>query len=318
MTNNSNKNISSVSIIIPVYACNDSIEILCFRLDKVISDLTSQFEIILVDDRSPDDPWQTILKLQQSNPHIKAVQLSRNYGQHIAITAGLEIAKGDFAIVMDCDLQDPPEKIPEMFDELSKGYDYVLAKRKTRTHSFFRTSASYLYYKLHSLSENDSFDSEFGAFSLLKRKVINAFLEFREKERHYLFILRWVGFNMGSIEYDHLERPIGESSYTLKKLIQHAIDGIFFQTTVFLKWIVMLGLFSSLSGVILAIYYIIRYFNTGAAEGWTSIVTLILVCTGLILSSIGIVGLYIGKIFDQTKERPLYIINTVSESKADW
>ena len=156
------------------------------------------------------------------------------------------------------------------------------------------------------------FDWSYGSFSAISRKVVDAYVKLRERDRHYLFVLQWLGFRTTSIEYAHAERPEGESSYTVGKLVKHAFDGIFFQTTVLLRWIVYLGFLVSLSGVLLAAYFIYDYFTRSIYPGWTSIVVLTLVIGGFIITSTGIAGLYIGKIFDQVKERPLYVIDQIA------
>ncbi len=306
------------SIIVPVYGCVDCLTTLCARLHQVMRTMTDRFEIILVDDRSPDQSWDSILHLQQQYPEVKGLRLSRNFGQQIAITAGLSAAKGDYAVVMDCDLQDPPEKIPELFAKLNEGYDLVLAQRTQRNHSRMRLLAAKTYFKLLSHLSGETVDGRNGSFSILSRKVIDAFLEFGERERHYLFILRWIGFNAGTIEIEHNTRHAGESAYSYRALMRHAIDGIFFQSTAFLTLIVKLGLLFAFSGLVLAGVFIAQYFQIGSVPGWTSLVVLLLVCTGVILLSLGVVGLYIGKIFDQAKARPLFLIDEVSERTNPW
>ncbi|MEO8855751.1 MAG: glycosyltransferase family 2 protein [Burkholderiaceae bacterium] len=308
----------SVSVIVPIYGCVGCLEPLCERLSRVLPQIANRFEIILVDDRSPDASWEEILRIQTLYPEIRGVRLSRNFGQQVAISAGLSLAKGDCAIVMDCDLQDPPEKIPEMWRKLQEGYDLVLARRAERSHSMFRRIGAKAYFAIMSWLNEERIDGSYGSFSLLSRKVIEAFLKFGERERHYLFILRWLGFKTGTIEYDHQERLTGQSAYTLGRLIRHAMDGVFFQATVFLRWIVSLGLIFALLGMALAFYFTYRYFAYGAVAGWTSVVVLLLVCTGIILLSLGVIGLYVGKIFDQAKERPLFVIDVVREGIAQW
>ena len=310
-TNNTDN--PGISIIVPVYGCVDCLKTLCKRLHHILHTITNRFEIILVDDRSPDNSWKTILELQRDYPQVTGLRLSRNFGQQIAITAGLSVAKGDYAVVMDCDLQDPPEKIPELFAKLNEGYDLVLARRTQRHHSTLRLLAAKSYFRLLSYLSGEAVDGRNGSFSILSRKVIDTFLEFGERERHYLFILRWLGFNAGSIEIEHCARPVGESAYSYRALMHHAIDGIFFQSTVFLNFIVQLGLLFAFSGLVLAGVFIVQYFQIGSVPGWTSLVVLLLVCTGVILLSLGVIGLYIGKIFDQAKARPLFLIDEVSE-----
>jgi glycosyltransferase involved in cell wall biosynthesis len=308
----------SVSVVVPVYGCVACLRELCRRVSEAMATVTSRFEIVLVDDRSPDDSWSTIRQLQDSHPQVRGVRLSRNFGQHVAITAGLTAARGDYVVVMDCDLQDPPEKIPDMFAALrAGGHDLVLARRIERNHSPFRVFASRVYFKLLSRLAEERIDGSYGTFSLLSRKVVDAFLQFSERERHYLFVLRWLGFSTGTIEYAHEERAAGRSSYSFGRLLRHALNGMFFQATVLLRWIVLSGLCIALGGFALALYFIWRYFAIGTVEGWTSVVVLILMCTGVLLACIGVVGLYIGKIFEQVKARPLFVIDTL-EGRSAW
>jgi dolichol-phosphate mannosyltransferase len=308
----------SISVVVPVYGCIGCLEQLCQQLEEILQTLTTQFEIILVDDRSPDDAWSQFPAFQARYPSVKGIRLSRNYGQHIAITAGLAAARGDFAVVMDCDLQDPPSLIPELFSKLQEGYDMALAKRVERNHSAFRLLAAKTYFNLLSKLTDEEVDGSYGTFSMLSRKVIDGFLLFEEKERHYLFILRWLGFRIGSVDFVHQQRVIGSSSYTLTRLIRHAVDGMLFQATVLLRWIVGLGFLFALSGLMAAFYFVWRGLFYTSLPGWTSLVVLILVSTGAILISLGIIGLYVGKVFEQAKQRPLYIVDVIREASKPW
>ncbi|MGA9666228.1 MAG: glycosyltransferase family 2 protein [Gallionella sp.] len=308
----------AISVIVPVYGCAACLEQLCQQLEVNLSSLTDRFEIILVDDRSPDNAWFQFASLQARHPALKGIRLSRNYGQHIAITAGLSAARGDYAVVMDCDLQDPPSLIPELYAKLREGYDLVLAKRVERNHSPFRLLAARAYFRVISKLTGESVDGSYGSFSILSRKVIDSFLLFGEKERHYLFILRWLGFRIGSVDFVHQERHAGQSSYTLGRLLSHAINGILFQATVLLRWIVGLGFLFAFAGMAMAGYLVWRNLTHSALPGWTSLVVLILVSTGAILVSLGVIGLYVGKIFDQAKQRPLYVVDVLLENTLPW
>jgi len=308
----------SISVAVPVYKCCGCLEQLCIRLDRVLKTLTDRYEIILVDDRSPDKAWEMIRSLQAAHPALRGIRLSRNFGQQVAITAGIAAAKGDLVVVMDCDLQDPPEMIVDLYEKLHEGYDLVVSRRIQRAHSPFRVLAAKAYFALLGRLSKERIDGSYGSFSLLTRKVVDAYLRFSERERHYIFVLRWLGFRMGSIDYEHRERAAGKSSYSLGALIRHAFDGIFFQSTALLRAIVALGLLFALAGMILAAYLIARQILVGSVPGWTSLAVLILTSTGVILISLGVVGLYIGKIFDQVKARPLYIIDTDSERTDGW
>jgi len=194
----------------------------------------------------------------------------------------------------------------------------TLAKRIERSHSPFRLIAARAYFKLMSKLTDEKVDGSYGSFSMLSRKVIDGFLKFEEKERHYLFILRWLGFRIGSVDYVHQARHAGRSSYTLIRLLRHAVDGMLFQASVLLRWIVGLGFLFALSGMATAVYLAWRGIFHGALPGWTSLAVLILVSTGAILVSLGIIGLYVGKVFDQAKQRPLYVVDVVKEARKSW
>jgi dolichol-phosphate mannosyltransferase len=210
---------------------------------------------------------------------------------------------------MDCDLQDPPESIAELYRKALEGYDVVLARRKRKRQSAFRRFASRAYFTLLRVAAGVRLDGEFGSFSIVSRKVIDAFLRVRDRDRHYLFILDWLGFRTAAIEYAHAPRHSGESAYTLRALLRHAIDGIFFQTTHLLRWIVYAGFWISLAGFLLALHYVYEYFAHSMLPGFTSLAVLILLVGGFILMSTGVAALYVGKVFEQVKERPLYVID---------
>ncbi len=298
-----------ISVVVPVYQCAGCLTELYKRLKDVLDKVTDKYEIIFVDDRARDNSWDVITKLAQLDQSIRAVRLSRNFGQQIAITAGLAESRGDWVVVMDCDLQDPPEKIIELYEIALSGYDIVFAKRKQKKHNLVRRFCSSLYFKIVSKLSNTEINNELGAFSIISRKVVNAFLQFNDIKRHYTFILYWLGFNVGYIEYLHEERYSGKSSYSLSSLLKHALGGVLFQTTTLLKWIMYLGFLLSLAGTILACYYIAHYFFYSVSPGWTTIIVMLLIIGGIITSSIGVVGLYIAGIFEQTKGRPLFVID---------
>jgi dolichol-phosphate mannosyltransferase len=205
-----------------------------------------------------------------------------------------------------------------LYKKICEGYDLVLAKRIERTHSAFRQLTAKLYFKLLSKLTEESVDGSYGSFSILSRKVIDSFLLFGERERHYLFILRWLGFRIGSIDYLHQERHSGKSSYTIRRLFRHALAGLLFQSTVILRWIISIGFLSAIIGVVLAFYLVFRLIYYVALPGWTSLIVLILISTGAILVSQGMIGLYVGRIFEQTKQRPLYVVDVVSERALQW
>jgi len=308
----------SISVIVPVYGCQPCLAELLARLDRTLRVLSPRFEIILVDDRSPDDAWRSIISLGATYSELRAIRLSRNFGQHVAITAGLAAARGDVAVVMDCDLQDPPELIAALHKKMTEGYDVVLGRRVSRTHSRFRVWSARAYFWILGQVAGEAFDGTYGCFSMLSRKVVDAFLLFTERERHYLFVLRWLGFKTGTIEYEHAQRVHGRSSYNLRRLVRHALDGLFFQTSAFLEWIVAVGLLFAVGGVTWALVLFVRYFFYDPPAGFTSLAVALLVSTGSILTSLGIVGLYIGKIFEHTKNRPIYVVDVTLGDEQPW
>lgn len=299
-----------ISVVVPVYGAADSLDELCRRIGDALLHLDRSFEIVLVDDRSPDDAWAKIRQLCERNPRVRGLRLSRNFGQHVAITAGLRAAHGQLVVVMDCDLQDPPEDIPRLLSALREGqHDYVLARRVKRSHSAVRLVSARLYFSLLSALSGERLDASFGTFSVLTRKVVDAILQFGERERHYLFLLRWLGFNAGAIDYSHAERATGQSTYSFSRLVRHAVDGIFFQATTFLRWIVVAGISMAMTGFVAAAFLAWHYFVGAPIQGWASLAVLVLLCTGMLLASMGVIGIYVGKIFDQSKARPLYVLD---------
>jgi dolichol-phosphate mannosyltransferase len=298
-----------ISVVVPVYGCRESLRALHERTSAVLRSITASYEIVLVDDCDRQGSWEVVAELAREDSAVKAFRLSRNFGQHAAITAGLAQCTGRWAVVMDCDLQDPPELIAELYRAAMAGNDVVLARRKRKRHSLFRRVASRVYFRLMNVLARARLDGEFGSFSIISRKVVDALLRFQDQDRHYLFILNWLGFRTATIEYEHASRHSGTSSYSLRDLIRHAIGGMFFQTTVLLRWIVYVGFWVSCAGFFLAAYYLYMYVVHSVNPGFTSLAVLILLIGGFIIMSTGVAGLYIGKVFDQVKGRPLYVID---------
>jgi len=297
-----------LSIVIPVYGCSGTLRPLHERLSRVLPTLVERYEIIFIDDRGPEESWAILQKLAQGDPHVIACRLSRNFGQQIATTAGLEQSRGEHVVVMDCDLQDPPEAIEKLLAAANRGFDIVFAKRKTPYRPAVRGFGSRLYFRLIGLLSGYAIDDEIGAFSLISRRVVEAFLKFRERDRQYLMILYWLGFETTTIEYDRAVRAIGKSSYGLGKLIALGLSGMFFMTTRLLHWVVYIGLALAATGSLLALYFVIHWFVAGSATGWTSLIVAQLLIGGLIILCIGIAALYIGKVFEASQQRPLYIL----------
>ncbi len=298
-----------LSVVLPVFRCAECIRPLHRRLTATLQDLGVSYELIFVDDRSPDGAWQVLRELAAADLDVRALRLSRNFGQQAAITAGIGASRGTWTVVMDCDLQDPPELVAELYTKSQEGFDIVLGRRKEKKHSFFRLLAARLYFRFLRLFLGVNISGEYGSFSIIAAKVREAFLRVPDRDRHYLPILLWLGFNRTSIDYEHGERHAGESSYSLRSLVRLAVEGVFFQTASLLKWIVYFGFCVALAGALLALALIVLAIVVNPPPGWTSLAVLVLLVGGFIIVSTGVTGLYIGKIFQQVKNRPLFLID---------
>jgi polyisoprenyl-phosphate glycosyltransferase len=310
--------IPEISVVIPTYGAEQCLRALHSRLTAVLSGLVSQrYEIVFIEDCSPDRSWSVLQEISAGDERVRICRLSRNFGQQMAITAGLSRARGNWIVVMDCDLQDPPEEIPRLYAEALNGHQIVLARRQERKHSAFRRWTNQAYFGLLSWFSGVQMSGQHGSFSIIARAVRDAFMQFSEGNRHYLLILFWLGFDWVSIDYEHGQRYAGKSSYNLVTLLKHAVSGIFFQTTVLLRLILTLGFGVSAVAVLVAIWTVVQYFMHGALPGWSSLTVLVLGLGGCILVCQGITGLYIGEVFNEVKRRPLFLIAQEHCSAAD-
>jgi dolichol-phosphate mannosyltransferase len=309
--------VTEISVVIPVYNCAGCLRALHERLTASLQQVTGDYEIVLVDDRSRDGAWEILAELAREDRRLKVVRLSRNFGQHAAITAGLTRARGAWTVVMDCDLQEPPEEIARLYAKAQEGYDIVRAVREGRRHSAFRRMSASLYRRL--LSEREGGDIEFSTLSMISRKVVDAFLELRDRDREYQLVLDWLGFSQATITFAHAEREgDSPSAYGLRELVNVALDGMFFRTTVLLRWIVLLGFLVALSGFALGAYAIFSRYVEDTPPGYTSLVVLLVLLSGVIIISLGVVGLYVGRIFDQVKGRPLFVVDEQIDGEQKW
>ena len=301
-----------ISVITPIYGCVSCLEMLCKRLTKTLSSITNDFEIIMINDASPDDAWTTIKFLAEQDNRVKGINLSRNFGQHRAITAGLDFAQGDWVVVMDCDLQDQPEEIVKLYNKAREGYDIVFGKRYQRRDSFIKRIGSKLFYKIYDYFTESKIDNSIANFSIVSSKVVEKLKTLREQNRSYPLFVNWVGFKRTDIEIEHAKREEGKSSYTFQKLFDLAIDSIVSQSNKPLKVSIKVGCITSALSFLYATWLFIRYFLYSVhVTGWTSVMVSIYFIAGLIFANMGILGLYIGKTFEETKQRPLYIIQEV-------
>jgi polyisoprenyl-phosphate glycosyltransferase len=296
--------VPELSVVIPVFGCARCLRELHARLCESIELLTEDFELIFVEDCSPDQAWSVLAELAHADARVRAFGLSRNFGQDAAITAGLKKSRGDHVVVMDCDLQEPPEAIPELYSKAMEGYDVVRTLRRNRGHSRLRRAASRTYRRVFL---EPHAQPDFSNMSLLSRRVVDAFSAMRDRDREYHLMLDWLGFSSAVVTIDFAERA-GESSYTLRRLARVALDGMFFRTTVLLRLVVFFGFLVAAIGGVLALYNVGYYFVAGQPTGYTSLLVLLTLFSGLIIVSVGVVGLYVGRIFEQVKDRPLFVI----------
>jgi len=210
---------------------------------------------------------------------------------------------------MDCDLQDPPEDLPRLYAKALEGYDIVFGRRVRKPTGWLRGLLGRMYFRGIRVFAGADLDGQFGSFSVISRKVVDAFLTFKDQDRHYMMILTWLKFDTAAVDYQPAARYEGRSSYSLPKLIEHALDGVFFQTTVLLRWIVYTGFGLAVLGVLLALRVVYAKLVGTVFPGWTSLVAGGLFLGGFVILSTGITGLYIGKVFDQVRARPVYVVD---------
>jgi len=291
-----------------VYRSEPIVDELIKRIITEVGKISDQFEIILVEDGSPDDSWSKIEENCKRHPEVKGVKLSRNFGQHYAITAGLQAATGDLVVIMDCDLQDDPAFIAQLVAAADEGNEIVFTKRIKRKHTLLKSLNAKIYNFLFGLFSERSYDVDAGSLVLFTSKVKEHFLALQDRDRLYLQLLKWIGFKHTYVPVEHRERFAGKSSYNFPKLMKMALQGWTSHSDKLLRFSIYGGFLLSLVTFILGIVIIIRYFLHGFQPGWPSLFVGLLFSTGLILMSIGITGIYIGKIFEQVKNRPLYIV----------
>lgn len=306
-----------ISVVSPVYKAEAIVDLLVERLTYELSKITENFEIILVDDCGPDNSWAKIQKNSLMDKRVVGIKLSRNFGQHYAITAGLDHAKGEWVVVMDCDLQDRPEEIIKLYNKAQSGYDIVLARRYQRQDSILKKLSSKLFYKILSYLTGAKQDSTIANFGIYNRKVIEAVSNMRESIRVFPIMVRWVGFKSIAIDVVHAERAEGKSSYNFNKLFNLAIDIMLAYSDKPLRLTIKLGLLISFTAFLFTLYIVIRAISGGyTVLGYASIISSIWFLSGLIVFVLGVMGLYIGKIFQGVKNRPVYIIDSSLNLKA--
>ncbi len=302
-----------ISVVSPVYNSQNIVPLLVNRVEEVLKHITEDYEIILVDDYSTDNSWQSIETAAKSNLKIKGIKLSRNFGQHYAITAGLDNAFGEWVIVMDCDLQDRPEEIINLYKTAIEGnYDIVLAGRINRKDKYLKKMYSKYFYKILGFLTGTKHDASVANFGIYSKCVIREIKSLRESIRYFPTMVNWVGFRKTTIIVTHSEREEGKSSYNFKKMFNLAIDIILAYSDKPIRITIKLGIFISFVSFIMSLYTFIKWYNgTINVVGYSSLIISIWFLSGCILTTLGIIGLYVGKIFEGVKGRPIYIIEKV-------
>ena len=300
-----------ISIIIPAYNEEESLPLLYDRLNKVISNLESyEFEMLFINDGSKDNTLKIIKELREKDARVSYVDFSRNFGKEVAMIAGLDYAKGDCVIFIDADLQDPPELIPELIKYWEEGYDDVYARRKSRKgETFLKKFTSKMYYKVLQSLTNVEIQKDTGDFRLLDRRCVNALKKLRESQRCSKSMFSWIGYNKKEVLFDRDPRIAGTTKWNYKKLMDLAIDGITSFTTSPLRISTYLSIPTFLALIVYFIYVIIKCITQSVAiQAFQAIILLVLFFAGIQIMLFGIMGEYLGRIFNETKNRPLYFI----------
>lgn len=298
-----------ISVVVPVYKAENCLDELYRRLAQALEPISPNFEIVLVEDCGGDRSWEVIERLAGQDARVKGIQFSRNFGQHYGITAGLDHCHGDWVVVMDCDLQDRPEEIPRLYAKAQEGYDVVLARRGTRRDPLLKRAASWLFYKMFSYLADIDYDAQTGNFRILSRKVAKNLCAMREQLRFFGGMVQWMGFPTASIEVEHAERHEGKSTYTFGKLWKLAAETIIAYSDKPLRMAVRFGFLMALLAFCYGLYILaLSTVYEVPIMGWSSLIVSLYFIGGIIISILGIIGIYLGKTFDESKKRPLYIV----------
>ncbi|MCA3562119.1 MAG: glycosyltransferase family 2 protein [Aestuariivirga sp.] len=298
------------SIVIPIFNEAEVIPELILRLDKLIAQLDGSVEVLLVDDGSRDDSAFMLREKARHDPRYRLLRMSRNFGHQIAITAGLDHASGDAVIVMDADLQDPPEVVLAMIGKWKEGWEIVSGRRSRRENeTLFKRLSAYIYYRILRRFSSVGIDPDVGDFRLLDRQVVESFRSMREQDRFVRGMISWLGFRQTYVEYVRQGRHAGKTKYPLIKMIRLALSGIIGFSDAPLRMAFWFGTAVSLAALAYGIIVIINWLlHDATVQGWASTVVILSLLGGINLMTMGIVGLYVGRIFSQVKERPLYVL----------
>lgn len=298
-----------ISIISPLYGAASLVEELVVRTSKVMEGMQQPYEIILVEDHSPDNSWEEVLRLSKKHPQLRGLKLSRNFGQHYAITAGLKASRGEWVVVMDCDLQDVPEEIPALLAKAREGWHVVQARRQQRQDGFLKKLFSRLFYGILSWLTGTRHDPAIANFGVYHRQVIDAICSMGESIRYFPTMVRWVGFKNTSLDVKHSQRKEGKSSYNFRRLMHLALDIMLAYSDKPLRMTVKLGVYISVTAFLFALFALVQALRGEyTVPGYASLIVSVWFLSGLVIFILGIVGLYVGKTFEGVKKRPVFIV----------
>lgn len=300
--------IPDISVVVPVYGCDGALRPLYERVAAAVAEIPASFELIFVDDRGPGRPWEIISELANQDPRVRGLRLSRNFGQHNAISAGIEQARGNWLVLMDCDLQHRPEEIPRLWAKVQEGFDYVVGCRVRRKDGPFKRLSSLAYHRLFAFLTDREKKAAEASFGIYSRRVVDAFKLLPEQSKVFTLLVHWLGFKSTTIDFEHDKRAEGKSSYTLGRMLSFASDTIVSFSNKPLEMFVHLGFLMALFAFLFGLYFFVRYFFGHVPEGWTSVIVSLYFLSGILLFGMGVLGTYLGKVFNQVKGRPSYVV----------
>lgn len=299
-----------LSVVSPCYGAPTLLRQLVKEITEVVAPLTKDYEIVLVEDCSPDDSRDIIRDICAADSHVKGVFLSRNFGQQSALNAGYDIAEGNYIVTLDCDLQNPPAQIRDLYLKIKEGYDIVFATRRNRPDSFFMTQGSHLFNRLMGFLTDTRQDETVAEFAIFSRKVVDAMAKMGDYRRYYPLMTQWVGFKTAKVDVEHAVRTDGKkSSYSARKRIELAVSTAVSFSTKSLRLIVYFGTVITLLAIVAAIALVIKTLVMDTeVSGWVTLFVSMWFIAGIMIMIMGIIAVYIGSIFDEVKHRPSYLI----------
>jgi dolichol-phosphate mannosyltransferase len=303
--------VPDISVVVPVYGSDGTLVELYERVAASLAQIPASFELIYVDDCGPGRPWDLISEMARKDPRVIGMKLSRNFGQHSAIMAGIDIARGNWIVVMDCDLQDPPEEIPRLWAKAQEGHDAVIGCRIERQDSLFKRLSSRTFHWLFDYMTDQESDAAQANFGIYSRKVVDVVKTLKEQPRILLLLVRWAGFEVIPMNIAHDKRLEGKSSYNFSRKLSLATNAIISYSNKPLIMCVQFGFFMAFTAFCFGIWLFLQYFFFDyIVTGWTSMMVSLYFLSGLLLFGMGVLGIYIGRIFNHVKERPLYIVKS--------